>query len=151
MIGSCCWREREAVLDSLTSTSSLSQFDMSSRKEPLSVEAILQKQKEAAQIKVSSIISVKLSTIRTCSPPSSFSYYPQPKFLTKAERQAQALEKRKKEVDESKQKEENGRKEREELERKSREQARINATSNFNARQQQGGPGREGYDNRCEY
>lgn len=122
----------------------------STRKEPLSVEAILQKQKDANQIKVSLNSQSLNNRSHSSSSLSSFLSIPfnfidhKPKFLTKAERQAQALEKRAKEVEEQKQKEDQARKEREELERKSKEQARVNASSNSR-------PPRGGYDSRCEY
>ncbi|KDN42190.1 P-loop containing nucleoside triphosphate hydrolase protein [Tilletiaria anomala UBC 951] len=72
-----------------------------SRKEPLSVEALLQKQKEEAAVK--------------------------PKFMSKAERQRLALEKRQQEVEAAKAKEEAERKKREEFERKAREEVRSTA------------------------
>lgn len=98
----------------------------SSRTEPLSVEAMLEKQRAAAQFKVRRDGEKCLGV-----PPADVSF--QPKFLSKAERQKQLLEKQNAESREHHEREEKERRERDEFEKK----ARMAANSSAN-----GGAGR---------
>ena len=98
-----------------------------SRKEPLSVEALLQKQKEDAAVKVRAPL---LSPCSIASLTGSAPLLLQPKFLSKAERQALALEKRQKEIAEKTAKDEAERKKREEFERTAQSQHHPGERSN---------------------
>ncbi|MCO5552888.1 hypothetical protein L7F22_006407 [Adiantum nelumboides] len=85
----------------------------SSRKEPLSVDALLQKQREEATFKVRRRATLPETVHANDASLATL----QPKFLSKAERQKQALEKRETDIKEQKKREEEEKAKRKEFER----------------------------------